>query len=277
MNMATQKTFTDSYASSLNEKVSRGEDLQLYLNNDFVFDESQTQWIGGLVQPEALLDNMLKYSDKSQDLQAAKTLYEGYRQLRPVVASEKPFWIYLGHVDLYPYMHKRFLNDITRILQKDPTKSSAILNRWFFPREFVRNHLAGMWWDVKCTIDETDCDPYIYTRTLFKYYDMRSINFANFKMFRNKPQVKGILKCIGEHPEIFDTYSQDRIRYVTKYFNRLGATKQLIALPWIFFYNTVESLLDEISKVTDSGKETIIDTRTAKEKQLDYDWEKEQE
>lgn len=33
----------------------------------------------------------------------------------------------------------------------------------------------------------------------------------------------------------------------------------------------------EISKVTDSGKETIIDTRTEKEKQLDSDWETEQE
>ena len=275
--MATQKTFTDSYASSLNEKGSRGEDLHLYLDSTFVFDESQTRWVGGLVQPEELLNEMLKHSDKSQDLQAAITLYEGFRQLRSVVASEKPFWIYLGHVDLYPYMHKRFLNDVTRLLQKDPTKPSVILNRWFFPREFVRNHLAGMWWDVKCTVDETDSDPYVYTRTLFHYYDMRSINFANFKMFRNKAQVKGILKCIGEHPEIFDTYSQDRVRYVTKYFNRLGATKQLIALPWEFFYNTVESLLGEISKVTDSGKETIIDTRTEKEKQLDSDWQNEQE
>ena len=91
--MATQKTFTDSYASLLNEKVTRGEDLQLYLNNDFVIDESQTQWVGGLVQPEGLLDNMLNYSDKSQDLQAAITLYESFRQLRPVVASEKTFWI----------------------------------------------------------------------------------------------------------------------------------------------------------------------------------------
>ena len=275
--MATQKTFTDSYASSLNEKVSRGEDLQLYLDSTFMFDESQTRWVGGLVQPEELLDKILKHSDKSQDLQAAITLYEGFRQLRSVVASEKPFWIYLGHVDLYPYMHKRFLNDVTRLLQKDPTKPSVILNRWFFPREFVRNHLAGMWWDVKCTIDETDSDPYIYTRTLFRYYDMRSMNFANYKMFRNKSQVKGILKCIGEHPEIFDTYSQDRIRYVTKYFNRLGATKQLIALPWEFFYNTIDSLLDEVSQVFDSGKETIIDTRTEKEKQLDTDWQNEQE
>ena len=94
--MATQKTFTDSYASSLNEKVTRGEDLLLYLNNDFAIDESQTQWVGGLVQPEGLLENMLNYSDKSQDLQAAITLYESFRQLRPVVASEKPFWIILG-------------------------------------------------------------------------------------------------------------------------------------------------------------------------------------
>ena len=273
--MATQKTFTDSYASSLNEKVTRGEDLQLYLNNDFVIDESQTQWVGGLVQPEGLLDNMLNYSDKSQDLQAAITLYESFRQLRPVVASEKPFWIYLGHVDLYPYMHRRFLSDVSRKLLKDPTKSSVILNHWFFPREFVRNHLAGMWWDVKCTVVETDSDPYAFTRTLFRYYDMRSVNFANFKMFRNKAQVKGILKCIGEHPEIFDTYSQDRVRYVTKFFNRLGASKQLIALPWQFFYDTVESLLDEVSKITDSGNDTIIDTRTEKEKQLDSDWETE--
>ena len=275
--MAIQKTFNDSYAYSLNEKVARGEDLQLYLNKDFTIDESQTQWVGGLVQPEGLLDKMMALTNKSQDLDAAITLYESFRQLRPVVASEKTFWIYLGHVDLYPYMHQRFLTDVTRLLQKDPTKPSVILNRWFFPREFVRNHLAGMWWDVKCTIDETDSNPYIYTRTLFKYYDMRSMNFANYKMFRNKAQVKGILKCIGEHPDIFDPYWQQRIRFVTKYFNRLGATKQLIALPWEFFYNTVESLLDEIAQVTDSGKETIIDTRTEKERQLDSDWQNEQE
>ena len=275
--MAIQKIFKEGYASALNNKVSRGEELSLYLNNEFVYDESETDWVGGLVQPEGLLDKMMALSDKSQDFQAATTLYESFRELRPVVASEKPFWIYLGHADLYPYMHKRFQNDVTRLLQKDPTKPSVILNRWFFPREFVRNHLAGMWWDVKCTIDETDSDPYIYTRTLFKYYDMRSMNFANYKMFRNKAQVKGILKCIGEHPEVFDGNWQIRIRHVTKYFNRLGASKQLIALPWEFFYNTVDSLLDEVSQVFESGKETIIDTRTEKEKQLDTDWQNEQE
>jgi len=275
--MAIQKIFKEGYASVLNNKVSRGEELSLYLNNEFVYDESETDWVGGLVQPEGLLDKMMALSDKSQDFQAATTLYENFRELRSVVASEKPFWIYLGHADLYPYMHKRFLNDVTRLLQKDPTKPSVILNRWFFPREFVRNHLAGMWWDVKCTIDETDSDPYIYTRTLFKYYDMRSMNFANYKMFRNKAQVKGILKCIGEHPEVFDGNWQIRIRHVTKYFNRLGASKQLIALPWEFFYNTVDSLLDEVSQVFESGKETIIDTRTEKEKQLDTDWQNEQE
>ena len=275
--MAIQKIFKEGYASVLNNKVSRGEELSLYLNNEFVYDESETDWVGGLVQPEGLLDKMMALSDKSQDFQAATTLYESFRELRSVVASEKPFWIYLGHADLYPYMHKRFLNDVTRLLQKDPTKPSVILNRWFFPREFVRNHLAGMWWDVKCTIDETDSDPYIYTRTLFKYYDMRSMNFANYKMFRNKAQVKGILKCIGEHPEVFDGNWQIRIRHVTKYFNRLGASKQLIALPWEFFYNTVDSLLDEVSQVFESGKETIIDTRTEKEKQLDSDWQNVQE
>ena len=275
--MAIQKTFEEIYANALNNKVSRGEELNLYLNDEFIYDESQTEWVDKLIQPEGLLDKMMDLSDKSQDLDAAITLYESFRQLRPVIASEKPFWIYLGHVDLYPYMHKRFLADVTRLLKKDPNKPSVILNRWFFPREFVRNHLAGMWWDVKCTIDETDSDPYIYTRTLFRYYDMRSMNFANYKMFRNKEQVKGILKCIGEHPEVFDIYSKDRIRFVTKYFNRLGATKQLIALPWEFFYNTVGSLLDEVVQINDCVKETIIDTRTAREKELDSEWENEQE
>lgn len=48
------------------------------------------------------------------------------------------------------------------------------------------------------------------------------------------------------------------------------------SLPWEFFYNTVESLLDEIAQMTDSGKVTIIDTRTEKERQLDSDWQNEQ-
>jgi hypothetical protein len=40
--MAIQKIFTDGYASTLTNKVSRGEDLSLYLNKEFVFDESET-------------------------------------------------------------------------------------------------------------------------------------------------------------------------------------------------------------------------------------------
>jgi len=56
----------------------------------------------------------------------------------------------------------------------------------------------------------------------------------------------------------------------------LGEKLAGFALPWEFFYNTVESLLDEIAQVTDSGKETIIDTRTEKERQLDSDWQNEQ-
>jgi len=57
----------------------------------------------------------------------------------------------------------------------------------------------------------------------------------------------------------------------------LGEKLAEFALLWDFFYNAVESLLDEIAQVTDSGKETIIDTRTEKERQLDSDWETEQE
>jgi len=57
----------------------------------------------------------------------------------------------------------------------------------------------------------------------------------------------------------------------------LGEKLAEFALLWDFFYNAVESLLDEIAQVTDSGKETIIDTRTEKERQLDSDWQNEQE
>ena len=63
--MAIQKIFTDGYASTLTNKVSRGEELSLYLNKEFVFDESETGWVGGLVQPEGLLDKMMDLSDKS--------------------------------------------------------------------------------------------------------------------------------------------------------------------------------------------------------------------
>ena len=38
--MAIQKIFTEGYANALNNKVARGEELSLYLNKDFDFDES---------------------------------------------------------------------------------------------------------------------------------------------------------------------------------------------------------------------------------------------
>lgn len=236
--MALQKVFKKEYAQALYDMARRGEDLQRYTMDVFPYDDSKTYFAARVIKPEGLLDSM----PVDDDYAAAIALYEAYKDLTPLQASDEAFWIYLGHADLYQYVHKRYGD----VFGKGINSSEYVSVHWFFKREIVRNALAGLYWDVRCTIDETQEDKYKYTKYLFDHYDMRMINFANYTLFRNKEQVIGMIQFLIDHPDI-EYLFPTKFRKITKYFNALGATKQLASLKRDFFYNELNNIWDKIN------------------------------
>lgn len=262
--MALQKIFEPSYANFLWQEVKEGRNLSRYSMDIFPIDESKALYMDGIVvDVEALQDAMIK---ASSDYDAAIVLYETYKKagLTRLQASDDAFWLYLTHVDLFQYMKKRFptvVNDkmFGKYNKDDETKENqdkakSHINyvgiHWMFQRETVRNGLAGLWWDVYCTVDENDIEnPYKFTRFLFDHYDMRSINFANYALFRNKAQVRGIIGWLMKHEDVTATNFQNRLRFIAKHFNRMGATKQMVFMDEQFFHDELDKIYNDILSV----------------------------
>ena len=240
--MALQKTFKESYANRLQYEAKKGIGIERYTKPEFEYDKNQVLIIPTLEKPEGLLEKM----DAKNDLISAKALYEAYIKLTPMQASDESFWTYLTHVDLFPYVQQR---------------NNAVLEEGFDDAEYIDSHffhahggliyhpLAGLWWDVRCTIDKDSKYPYKYTDYLFKDYGLRVTYMGRYALFRHKEQVFGILQFLMDNEDVASEHFRQRSRWISQYFNKLGAVRQLRSLNRDFFYSELYKLKDVLLKI----------------------------
>lgn len=241
-NMALQKTFNESYANQLQYEAKKGIGIERYTMPKFDYDKSQVLIIPTLEKPNGLLEKM----DAKNDLKSAKALYEAYGKLTPLQASDESFWTYLTHVDLFHYVQQR--NDA--VLEEGFNDAKYIDNYFFHGNGGLIYHpLAGLWWDVHCTIDNESSEPYKYTDYLFKDYGLRVTYMGRYSLFRHKEQVFGILQFLMDNEDVSNEHFRQRTRWISQYFNKLGAVKQLRSLKRDFFYSELVRLKDIILNV----------------------------
>ncbi|MBD5176973.1 MAG: DUF4357 domain-containing protein [Bacteroidales bacterium] len=242
--MIVQRTFKKSYAEALAAAVKQGTNLNLYALEEFPYDKDQVAIIPNLAHPEGLLDKMIP--TPQGDFQSAVALYEAFSGLTPLLASDKSFWIYLAHVDLFPYVQKRF----PKVMKEEGRTSQLITVRWFFAdKGFIRNALASLWWFVYLTVDEENNDKYKYTRLFFSNYEFRT-NFAQYTIVRHKEFVIGYFQFLMDNPDVMLSFFKHRNRFITKYFNKLGGTRLLSTLPREYFYEELVRIKPQIMAVT---------------------------
>ena len=227
-----QKVFKDSYVKDLRDRVRAGIGLSSYSQEEFPYDKTMIGLIANLHQPNGLLEKM----DFSDDLSSAKALYEAYPDMTPLLASNDSFWTYLTHVDLFTYVQQRW----PKVIQGDADKT-YIENHWFQGgNAFAQNTLSGLWWSVYCTIDENRGPERKYEITDFLFSRIHFRELSGTSLFRHKEAVIGIMEFLMENPELSDSYTKWRIRYIMKYFNQLGATKLLSYFNRDFFKSESE-------------------------------------
>jgi|LSQX01.1.fsa_nt_gb hypothetical protein len=240
--MALQKTFTERYAIQLHYEVIHNIGIERYTKPEFEYDHSQVFRIPNVEQPEGLLSKM----DASDDLKSAKALYEAYKILSPIQAADESFWTYLTHADLFPYVQKR-----NNVVLSEGFNDAKYIDNYFFHGNggLIYHPLAGLWWDVHCSIDKETANPYKYTDYLFKDYGLRVTYMGRYALFRNKEEVFGILQFLMDNEDIANNHFRQRSRWISQYFNKVGAVKQLMSLNRDYFYSELNKLKDTLFKI----------------------------
>lgn len=242
-----QKTFKESQTKQLIDGVKSGRTIKNYINGEFDIDETALCVISGLYTPEGLKDRMLEAArrDKRHGSEAAIELFKAYKNLTPLIASNESFWAYLCHTEL-----KEFVQFDWPIENAKNTQS-YILDHYFFGMNYTRNALASLWWSVYLSYDQEreaeGADPYTLTRVFFKNYSMRVTWLTVILRIHNA--LHGILEFMYQHPEIIENNVETRGLFISKYFNMLGATKQLSLLPKQFFMDEMEKLYPIIMSI----------------------------
>ncbi len=242
--MQLQKTFKESYMKTLRDAVKSEVAIPLYGNDVFDIEATQVKRLANVYAPEGLIEKLEEVWE--DDFKSAVAIYEAYKNISPLLASNESFWAYLTHVDLFSYAQKRW----PKIKDKN-CSSEYILDHWFIGvNGLLRNAVASMWWSVYNTVDETRENKYELTEILFKNYTLRISAFGSTLLIRHKEAMIGILSFLMDNPNITNNALEYRGQFITKYFNRIGAVKQLAFLKRDYFYSTCEHMKDKILSVT---------------------------
>lgn len=242
MERKLQKTFCESYVKTLRDKLTNDMSTNDYYLASFPYDKSMVKSLAGVYQPFGLAEKM----NPEDDLGSAIALYEAYKDISPLLASNENFWIYLTHVDLFEYVQKRWLSGRTKKASNDYIKK-----HWFYhDNGMMSTTLMGAWWAVYCTIDESrgEAHKYDLTEVLFKSKDFQ-IRFGSSVLFRHHEAVIGILEYIYDDPIIFKESTKRRSQFITKYFNSLGAVKELAYFNRDFFKKELDKIHNDILSI----------------------------
>jgi len=217
--MKLQRTLKDSALSTLKANINP----VLYTNDEYTIDDSMVKSLAGIYQPTGLLEKM----DAGDEFKSAIALYDAYKDLSPLMASNEAFWTYLAHAELFSYVKTRWPN-----VSSDRFDSVNYIKRhWFVSAGLHRHSLAGLWWFVRQTIDDLNSDKYHLTKIILgpQTEDLRA-NLGSSTLFRSKSFTHGVLSFLEEHPKVMNNNFTMRNRYIVQYFNRLGSYRQIAYL-----------------------------------------------
>jgi len=241
--MKKQRIFTSSYVRKLKENLKSGKAVPLYQKEKFEYNPDETLMYPDIIQPESLAEKM----NPKNDYESAIVLFEAYPNLTRLQASDERFWTYLSHVDLYPYMIKRWYGVISGKVNDKEKKIEYIYKHWFLKSvshsELMRNTLSGFWWSVYLSKDESREDKYELTKILFRNQTLRTRTLGTYKFFRHREAVLGFLEFFKENQfrEIEKTH-----QIFTEYINLLGGFRELAALNKEDYKRELQKKLDEL-------------------------------
>ena len=259
-----QKIFTEEFDNSLIYDIE--DNLPKYKSGDFGnLKEVENEW--SVECSGELLEKMLPYavSGASNEFPAAEALYEEYQHLTPVEASYKPFWHHLSHVELLPYMIKRW-PDIQKPGRTNDENVRYIKDHWF-NSSIVRNQLEGLYWMVRRSVikEENGSNNYTLTRFLFSRTKLGNRGLAASKLFSYENAVHGILRFYMENENTLLTpHFEEKTDYCIQLLNQTGAVVELSLWTPQDFYDFLDAHREQINRSIDRKVQKRLDEEKAR-------------
>lgn len=237
--MEQQRILRKQFTDSLIEGVKSGELIHLFRNSEFPIDDKNTLIMPHIEKPLGLLNKMK--TDKNSDFYSAIVLYEAFQKLTPLEAADPRLWNYLSIVDLYPYQIERW-PDVYRRKEKT-NEVSYILEHFLIEdnsQKLLRNGLAGLWWSVHLSIDESNIENrYHLTEVLFWNQTLRTRTMGNGLFARKKELALGFLDyCNLRGRDNFGSFEKEH-QELTLFLNNIGGAKMIA----IFNREEIKNLL----------------------------------
>lgn len=236
--MELQKVFKKSYMEYLRTHI----DVQNYRAETFPYDKSMVRSLANVYKPEGLLEKL----NPEDDFKTAVEIYKAYEKISPLLASLPDLWVYLTHVDLFPYVQKRW-----REIFKEKFEENYIVNHWHkHSTHFLRTTFAGFWWNAYLTVDDNREDRFELTKVMYDCgQDWRLMRFGELSLIRRKEAVIGVLEFLKENPEITCAHFTARGQFISRYFNNLGGVINLSSMGRNYFKETLMDIKERILQI----------------------------
>lgn len=245
--MELQKVFKRSYMDELRKNIHISD----YQGDYFPYEPSRVKSLANVYKPEGLLERL----DPDDDFVSAKEFYEAYKSLTPLVASLPDLWVYLAHVDLFPYVQMRW----PKVFEED-IDEQYILNHWHENSHFMRTTFAGLWWHIYLSYDSSRENPYELSEILFRSQDFRTLRFGELGLIRHRPAMIGVLEFLKENEYLMKSAFDAKGQYISRYFNMLGGIKPLSFMDKQYFKDVLSKIkpqLEQISSIHDVQNKKI--------------------
>lgn len=246
--MEKQKLFKISYVQGLinNLKENRGTDS--YLKNRFEHDPNEilsSKTILISQKPELISPK----KGKNFQFENSKIIFECYKKLTLVQASDVRLWTYLSHVDFWDYMMLR--SSVSKITK--PKRGEFILQHWFcYPlnaKNLLRNELSLLWWGAYLSYDSDRKDPYEMTKELFSMLDYTRTLLPSVQG-RNRNFTQALLEFVLENFDLFRQYKESKVRFLMRKLNYIGG----YTISTVFSKNEIKNIFkqyeEELRKIT---------------------------
>lgn len=202
------KIFTTESLSLLRDEFKNYEEIDNFLAKykDETFDFSSVELVYDPDYPILSADAVNKFyvafkNNAKDEFSLAKILYEAL-PLEPNQASNNLFWLFLNLSSFFSYIKERWIQKWS----EDEEKLVNELERFFLSLESSQNSLlkspiAGLWWAIHLTIDDTLSDKYYYSKIFLSERNLRDKNIGGYKLIRDKKVLQAVLDFYNKYKD----------------------------------------------------------------------------
>lgn len=246
-----QKLFRSTYVDTLLKDLRDRGLFRSYLGNTFMHDASEVIEKTTVKSDSPVL--LIPNDGNTYDLENGKIIFEAYRDMDPLDATDARMWTYLSHVTYWDYMCAR--RPIEK--QQDNKKAEYIISHWFIdslsPGKLLRQDIAMLWWNVYLTYDDSRKNPYELTEELFSMLDYTRHLLPGIQG-RNRNFVYALLEFVIENNDLFSKYKESRVRFVMRRANYLAGYKNFTSLSKDDIKSIFAKYKNELGEIADPAE-----------------------